>query len=160
MKRLIWFVLCVIMVQTVSAQRKRRFRVADNRYHIIGGINSGTFSDNEKGQINEVDRLTSFHGGFLATVPLSSSWAFQPGAVFINKGAKTELYVTDNIRTDNFYKLKTNLHYIEVPLNILYRRQVIPTVALFAGAGPYMAVAVGGTNNGERRISGNSSSFE
>ena len=160
MKRICCFFLCVGLVLSVSAQRKRHNRIPANRYHVIAGLNSGTFSIKENGGIDEVDRLTRYHAGFLATVPLSRSWAFQPGAVFANRGAKTELYLSNNVTTDNYYKLKTRVHYIEVPLNILFRRQVNPGVALFIGAGPYMAVAVGGTNGGERRVSGNSSHFE
>lgn len=156
MKKLILILVAACVFQNVFAQGSS---LPLNRYYFITGINSNSFTRGEMGNISAIKSFVSYHGGFLATVSLSRSVGFQPGLVFVSKGAKTELYQNEEVRSDNFYKLKTNPLYVELPINVLYQKQLISTIAVFAGAGPYMAVAVAGNNKGERRINGNSSTI-
>jgi hypothetical protein len=75
------------------------------------------------------------------------------------KGAKTEIYLNSNT-TDNYYKVKTNPLYIEVPANFVFKVPFGNDSRLFFGAGPYVAMGIGGKTKGEQRILGVTSTYE
>lgn len=109
------------------------------------GIRGGVNFQNLNGKDIDGDKLdnklkTGFHLGVNADVPFAPDFYIQPGVVFSTKGAKS-----------NDGDFKTNLSYVEIPVNFLYK----PTLGagkLLAGFGPYVAWAVGGNvdDNGDK----------
>ena len=78
---------------------------------------------------------TGFNVGVNAEVPIAPDFYVQPGLLFSTKGAKEEVTGQKDI--------KTNISYLEVPINLLYK----PTLGdgkLLLGFGPYIGIAVGG----------------
>ncbi|OQP55990.1 hypothetical protein A4H97_20610 [Niastella yeongjuensis] len=80
---------------------------------------------------------TGFNIGVNAEIPLVPDFYIQPGLLFTTKGAKTE---TGLPNTDD---IKTNVSYIEIPINLLYK-PVLGSGKLLLGFGPYIGIAVGG----------------
>lgn len=82
--------------------------------------------------------------GVIADVPIAELFSFQPALNYVQKGAKVKM-------SDIDYESKLTLHYVEVPLNILYK-PAMQKVQFFVGAGPSFAVALSGkekeTENG------------
>ena len=69
--------------------------------------------------------------GFVINMPLSDHMFLQPGLFYTQKGFKE-------------YEWNTNLNYVELPLNLLYRFNLGKGGKLFASAGLYAAYAVSG----------------
>jgi len=70
--------------------------------------------------------------GIVVPISLAPSFCIQPGALYITKGADSE-----NGNT------KTNLSYLEIPLNLIYK----PSFGggnLLLGFGPYLSFGIGG----------------
>ena len=96
------------------------------------------YQDNEK---DDAKNITSFQFGAYADVPLSISFSIQPGITLNGKGGEIKLSeagtqvgtptVTGTVRSE--------IMYIEVPINAVYRIN-----SFYLGAGPYAAVALSG----------------
>jgi hypothetical protein len=76
---------------------------------------------------------TGFHVGVNADIPIAPEFYVQPGLLFSTKGAKY----------DDAADTRTNVSYLEIPVNFLYK-PVLGTGKLLLGFGPYAAFAVGG----------------
>lgn len=73
------------------------------------------------------------------------NFAFQPSLLFTQKGAKLTAAETDNsggYTTAASVEIKPRLHYLELPLNMVYTSEGDHGFQLFAG--PYVALGVGG----------------
>jgi hypothetical protein len=113
-----------------------------------GGVNFANVSYNKKGEVDDANMLTSFHVGIMGDINLAKILAIQPAILFTGKGSK----IQSGTPNDNFYyKATTNPLYIEVPVNLVVK---LPLIAggsnIFFGAGPYIAMGVGG----KRKIEG------
>lgn len=127
--------------------------------YLKGGLNLANISTTADGRVDEAKMLTSFHVGLLGDMPLGDAFSFQLGLMLTGKGSKTEIYTTSST-TDNYYKVKTNPLYIELPANFVFKVPFGTDSRLFFGAGPYVAMGVGGKTKGEQRILGIMSSYE
>ena len=109
------------------------------RFGILGGVNFQNLNgDNYNGDKLENDMLIGFHAGVNVLIPIAPEFYFQPGLLFSTKGAENEDVVlgTTIITT-------TNLSYIEVPLNLVYRG-ALGNGFVLVGFGPYVAYGIGG----------------
>lgn len=87
---------------------------------IKGGVNFSTINSGDFGQVN---MITSFHLGGLASLPLPRNFSLQPELFYSAQGAKsTEVGVTANL----------NLNYLNFPVLLKYNN---PT-GFFAETGP------------------------
>jgi hypothetical protein len=113
-----------------------------------GGVNFANISYNNDGEVDDANMLTSFHVGFMGDIKIAKVLAIQPGILFTGKGSK----IQSGSPNDNFYyKATANPLYIEVPLNLAIKLPLAsPESYFFFGAGPYMAIGVGG----KRKIEG------
>ena len=116
-----------------------------------GGLNIANVSVTDNGRVEEAKSLTSFHVGAVADLRLSKVVSFQPGILFTGKGTKSQ---TGRESDANYYKAVTNPYYIEVPANLVFKLPLGEHSGLFVGAGPYLAVGVGGKNKAEGRYLG------
>lgn len=97
-------------------------------------INGKDFADNKL----ENNLATRFHVGVQADIPIAPEFYFQPGLLFVTKGAKSE-----DIILEQTIKSDINIAYIELPLNFLYK-PMLGNGHLLLGVGPYVAYGVGG----------------
>lgn len=107
------------------------------------GIRAGINFQNLNGKDDNGDKLdnklkTGFNIGANAEIPVGIDFYVQPGLLFSTKGAKYDFAGGE---------VKTNLSYIEVPVNFLYKPE-LGEGRMLLGFGPYAAFAVGGTMKG------------
>lgn len=127
--------------------------------YLKGGLNLANISTTEDGRVDEANMLPSFHAGVLGDMPLGDAFSFQLGLLLTGKGSKTEIYAGSST-TDNYYKIKTNPLYLEVPLNFVFKVPFGTDSRLYFGAGPYVAMGIGGKTKGEQRFLGITSNYE
>jgi hypothetical protein len=110
--------------------------------------------DNEK---DDARNITSFQFGAYADVPLSTSFSIQPGIILNGKGGEVQLSEAGTQLGSPTVtgSVKSNIMYIEVPVNAVYRFN-----GFYLGAGPYAAVALSGKHKSELTSSGQASSEE
>jgi hypothetical protein len=115
-----------------------------------GGVNFANISYNSKGQVDDANMLTSFHVGIMADINLAKVFAIQPGLFFTGKGAKVQSGSSGDL---TYYKATTNPLYVELPVNAVIKLPLSSDESnFFFGAGPYIAMGVGG----KRKIEGKS----
>lgn len=108
-------------------------------FGIIGGVNfqnlNGKDADGDK---LENDMLIGFHGGINIQIPIVPEFYFQPGLLFSTKGANNETTILGTT-----YTTTTNLSYIEMPLNFVYKG-ALGNGFVMIGFGPYVGYGIGG----------------
>jgi hypothetical protein len=109
------------------------------------GANLSTFS--YKGEATGLENTSSRVGVQVGgTLNIGfGNFAFQPSLLFTQKGAKLTAAQTDNSGgyiTSASVEIKPRLHYLELPLNMVYTSEGDHGFQLFAG--PYVALGVGG----------------
>jgi hypothetical protein len=113
-----------------------------------GGVNFANVSYNSDGEVDDANMLTSFHVGIMGDINIAKVLAIQPGILFTGKGSK----IQSGSPNDNFYyKATANPLYIEVPVTVAIKLPLASSESnFFFGAGPYIAIGVGG----KRKIEG------
>jgi hypothetical protein len=128
-KALLFALTTTVLALNAKAQDKTTFGVR-------AGVNFQNLNGKDgAGHDLDYKLKTGFNIGVNAEIPLAPDFYVQPGLLFSTKGAKEEVTGQDDI--------KTNISYLEVPINLLYK----PTLGsgkLLLGFGPYIGVAVGG----------------
>jgi len=127
--------------------------------YLKGGVNFSNISVNSDGSVNNSHTLTTFNVGFIGDIPLADFFSIQTGLYLNAKGAKTESYFGSD-QSVNYYKVKFNPLYLELPANFVLKFPVDKTSRFYAGAGPYVAMGIGGKVKGEQNIAGNVSTYE
>lgn len=112
---------------------------AQTKDGVTFGIRAGVNFQNLNGKMPNGDKWDNklkpgFHVGANAEIPVATDFYVQPGVLFSTKGAKSTFGPVD---------VKTNLSYIEVPVNFLYK-PVLGEGKLLLGFGPYAAFAIAG----------------
>lgn len=107
-----------------------------------GGVNFANISNNDDGGYNDSRTLTSFQAGIIADLGITDFLAIQPGLLYTGKGIKWE--------SDN-QSLTFNPRYLELPVTLVLKTPTGPT-RFFAGAGPYVAMGIGGQFKGDGLI--------
>ncbi|OQP42742.1 hypothetical protein A4H97_11290 [Niastella yeongjuensis] len=113
-----------------------------------GGVNFANVSYKSNGDVDDANMLTSFHVGIMGDIPIVKVLAIQPGILFTGKGSKIQSGSPNDI---TYYKATANPLYIEVPVNLVIKLPLASDESnFFFGAGPYIAMGVGG----KRKIEG------
>ena len=123
-----------------------------SKAYLKGGLNFANISINSNGDVDEANVLTSFHVGFMGDLPVGEFFAFQTSFLFTGKGSKMESGDPNGL---TWYKATTNPLYIEVPVTAVFKLPVAKASNFFFGAGPYIAVGIGG----KRKIEGQNAGF-
>ncbi len=133
--------VCVVLVALFSIQANAQKSSAIIR----GGINLANVSNNDNGGYNEANMLPSFQVGLIGDFNITEFLALQPGLLYSGKGIKWQ---NGNEGDLTYQRLTLNPQYLEVPLNLVFKT---PTgnAKFFAGAGPYVAMGIGGKFKGE-----------
>jgi hypothetical protein len=153
------FSTAITNAQTTNPPASTSAKPNPGGLYIKGGLNLANISVTSDGRVDDANSLASFHIGLMADLPLGDALSFQTGLMLTGKGAKTEIYATSST-TDNYYKLKTNPLYLEIPANIVFKVPFGNDSRLFFGAGPYAAIGVGGKTKGEQKFLGVTGTYE
>lgn len=133
------FPLCAIAILfSVSANAQTA--------RIQGGINLANISVTDKGRVDDSKMLSSFTIGIVGDIPLAPFVSLQPGVLFTGKGSKVQ---NGTEGTNGYYKQTFNPRYIEIPANIVFKTPGVSGTRFFAGAGPYLAIGIGGKTKTE-----------
>ncbi|MEO6316369.1 MAG: porin family protein [Chitinophagaceae bacterium] len=116
-----------------------------------GGLNLSNITINKSGDLDEGKGVASFQAGLQADLPIGAFFSLQPGVFFTGKGAKLE---SGNTSGNNWYRATTRPYYVEVPVNAVIKLPLGDQSSFFFGAGPYIAMGVGGKNKVEGQILG------
>lgn len=119
---------------------------AQNSSAIIkGGVNLANISNKDNGGYNDANNLTSWQVGIIGDFELAEFLAIQPGLLYTGKGIKWQNGDPGEI---GYQKLTFNPQYLELPVNLVFKT---PTggARFFAGAGPYVAMGIGGKFKGD-----------
>ena len=139
-QRFLFTILIVTFVAEASAQT----------FVLKGGLNlanmvwqdeDGTYSD-------ELVNNPGFHLGAVVDIPISETFSFEPGLLLSTKGFKLE-----ESYSGYDYKMKANLYFFDVPLNIKAAFDA-GNASIYATAGPYIGVGLSGKTKSESTYQG------
>lgn len=132
-KIILFFAALMFSTTLVSAQS------SGMQFGILGGVNFQNLNGNDySGNKLENDMIVGFHAGVNVLIPIAPEFYFQPGLLFSTKGATNENVVLGTTITTT-----TNLSYIELPINLVYRGELGNGFVL-VGFGPYVGYGIGG----------------
>jgi hypothetical protein len=160
MKKILFATASILFATVSFSQSTVAKKLNPGGLYLKGGVNFANISTSSSGTVDEANMLTAFHVGIVGDIPLATAFSFQPGILLNSKGSKTEIYANNSNTSDNYYKLKTNPLYIEIPANFVFKVPFTSESRLFFGAGPYAAMGIGGKTSGERKALGITSSYE
>ena len=142
MKKLIILALCAGIFTTAKSQ-----------VYIQGGANFANISNDNGGNTEKNNMLTTFNAGILGRFNLSTVIDLESGLLLDGRGSKANTYFTSST-DDNYVKSKFNPLYLEVPLNLVVRVPLAKTTNVFFNAGPYVAMGIAGKSKLETKIFG------
>lgn len=112
-----------------------------------GGINLANVSVTDNGGVDKANQLTSFQVGILTDISLGGSFlSLQPGLLYTGKGSKLQKGTAGQT---GYFKQTFNPKYLELPVNLLFKAPIGSGSRFFVGAGPYLAVGIGGKTKTE-----------
>ena len=123
-------VALLAMVSLVGAQ--------NTSFSIKGGLNMSNFYGDE---LSDKSMKAGFHAGIGADFEFTPNMAIQTGLFFSSKGAK---YTTDFLDSE----LDVTANFIQLPLHLAYKIDVMPGTRVVLHAGPYIAYGVSGKAKG------------
>ncbi|MGZ5220569.1 MAG: porin family protein [Chitinophagaceae bacterium] len=122
----------------------------------VFGITAGASLANTHFKAGDIsisaDNKIGLTAGLVVDIPFTENFSFQPALNYVQKGYKVEI-------SDENYKDKLTLHYVEIPLNILFKPQM-QKVRFFVGAGPSIALALSGKEKEEDNGSTNTYKYK
>lgn len=143
MKQLICLIFACTAGKLCMAQK--------SHVYLKGGLNIANISSTTDGKVDESNAIASFHVGIMGDLAIGKFFAIQPGLLLSGKGAKVQ---SGNPSDANYYKATTRPLYIELPVNAVVKIPLNNESNLFAGAGPYIAMGVGGKQKVEGKVLG------
>ncbi|MFT3750372.1 MAG: porin family protein [Agriterribacter sp.] len=124
------FGTCLLLsVVTVKAQKAGVM--------VKAGLNLANVTVNKDGGVDDAKGIASFHAGLQADLPITKFFAIQPGLFFTGKGTKVQW---------NSITSSTKPYYLELPVNAVVKVPLGEDANFFVGAGPYVAMGIGGKN--------------
>ncbi|WP_158538723.1 porin family protein [Chitinophaga skermanii] len=136
MKKLMLSAIAILLASASFAQAK---------WGVVAGPTFSSYTLKVLGSKSTSDIITNFRGGVTLDLPIADEFYVQPSLLYTGKGGKGDFLTRD---------VKTNLHYLELPVNFMYKPEV-GAGNLFIGIGPYLAYALGGNVNGNSIDFGN-----
>lgn len=109
-------------------------------FSVKGGLNLSNLS----GDISDTKVKPGFNIGVGADYEFAPNLALQTGLFFSNKGAKLEGDISiEDIELVNG-KATMNANFLQLPVHIAYKLDVMPGTRVVLHAGPYIAYGIGG----------------
>lgn len=118
--------------------------------YVKAGLNIANVSVTSDGGIDDAKAIPSFHAGVMADLPLNKFLSVQPSLLFTGKGTKAESGNTSDV---SYFRATSRPYYIELPVNLVVKLPLSSDESsFFFGAGPYIAMGIGGKNKAEGKI--------
>lgn len=133
--------ICTLLITSVgvSAQGFADFRVEAGAAFNFGSLVTGNTKLNAK-------NMTGYHFGAFADFKVTRGFFVGSGLKFSMKGNTSEGQL-------GLGALKTTFHYLEIPINVGYKFNFTPSIALALQTGPYFSFAMAGTAQGGPSLS-------
>lgn len=78
-------------------------------------------------------------------LPKAHGTYINAGVDWIMRGAKKDGIISVGLDPTQYeYTVKTNAHYLEIPIHVGFKYNIIPELGVFGELGPYFAIGVGG----------------
>lgn len=135
--KLIALISACLLGGFISHAQTKKAVSGGSTFGIRAGINFQNLNGEFLGQDLDNKIKTGFHVGLNAEIPLADEFYLQPGLLFSTKGADW----------DNANDNKTNISYLELPINFVLKPG-LGTGNMLLGAGPYVGYALGGKVKG------------
>ena len=137
MKRIIVLITAVFVVLLNATGQKAQLFVK-------AGATISKFTSENIYNFYEVNSLVGYQAGILSRLPFSNTIALQPSLQIISKGAKTKTGIPPF--QAGYANATTSPVYLELPVLLVFDIPLKSNGILFAGAGLYGAVGIGGKN--------------
>lgn len=125
MKRIVIVLLAVLAAVNVSAQ--------DLRFGVAGGVNFSWEYEKVLGEKLVSDSYIGFQAGVKAEMDFSDR---------ITDGFYLEGSLLYSLKGGSYSGTHTNLGFLHLPINLLYRFPVSDSVSLLGGVGPYLSLGI------------------
>jgi hypothetical protein len=135
----------------ITAGAQGSFASNPGGLYLKGGVNFSNISVTSDGGVNSSNALTTFNVGFIGDIPVADIFSFQTGLYLNGKGSKAQ---------SANYDVTFNPLYLELPVNFVLKFPVDKHTRFFAGAGPYLAMGIGGKTKGTSNVGGVYSTYE
>lgn len=110
-------------------------------FGVKAGYNAAKMTDDNGDVSSEV--LSKYHAGLVADLGITDMFSVRTGLDLQSKG-----YKASGSATGGSYEYTLNPLYLELPVNFTVNFPVANNVKFYAGAGPYVAVGIGGKIKG------------
>jgi len=137
--------------ETIGEKYDRAMEKFPPRIGFKAGLNAANMSIDNEGSISNKRSVPSWHVGVYVDIPLMPIVSLQPAILLNGKGSK---YTIGDKEGNTYTEISTKPLYVEVPVNLIIKLPLPNKVKLFAGAGPYMAIGVGGKNSMDGKLLG------
>ena len=104
------------------------------RFGIMGGLNLSNMAFKSDASSTSYDTKPGFHIGASFEIPIFKIISIEPALLFSSKGCKTTMFGVD---------VKTNLYYLEVPINVKATFDV-KVLKIYGALGPYIGIGLFG----------------
>jgi hypothetical protein len=140
----------ILMPLSIYAQVSIGLRAGFN----ASDMHFSSATDPKSSLVASKDQLKGIHADFLLNIPLYERLHIQPVFRYITKGTHLAPTVYQSTATDGEWGNRVLVHYLEIPVNVLYKIPV-GSSKLALGGGPYVAYGLGGTYRSDLKMNGN-----
>lgn len=134
-----------VYVAAVAAMMIAGSAAAQMKVGVEGGINLNNLADHYENETTSNQIKTGFHAGVVADFGLGNHFSVSPGLRYSMKGGQEERnYNITNAAVEE--KNKLSYHYVEVPVNLIYKTGMEGSGRFMIGVGPYVAYMVNAQN--------------
>jgi len=141
------FVFCISSFAQMEVVKPDRFLP---KFGLRAGLNIANFHEKDNDGIcsDVYDPKIGFHAGIVVEIPLGKRFAVEPSIMVSTKGFQ---YYTEY--EDTTYYQEYNLYYLDIPIPVEVMLE-IGIVKVFAAAGPYFGIGIGGNAYDESKTGG------
>ncbi len=138
-----------VYVVVASAMMIAGTTVAQIKIGAEVGLNLNNLADHYDGETTSNQIKTGFHAGVVGDFGISKHFSVSPAVRYSMKGGQEERHYNAmfGIYSANYKeKNKLSYHYLELPVNLIYKTGVEGSGRFMAGAGPFIAYMVNAQN--------------
>jgi hypothetical protein len=146
-----------VYVAVAAAMMLAGSATAQVNFGIEGGWNFNNLADKYEDETNSNMFKHGFHAGVIGDIGLSNNFSVVPGLRYSMKGGEmdleynsTKMVGNNSVPTVIKDKNKLTYHYVEMPVNVVYKTGMPGDGRFMIGAGPYLAYMVNAQNKWNR----------
>ncbi len=104
--------------------------------------------ENNSGISLQYSSINSFHVGLGTEIPIGKKIFLEPSLLYYGNGSHISGQ-TYNPGPDWYLDVDIRLYYLHIPVNFIYKTELIRGIHVFAGAGLYFSRGIWGKENGQ-----------